>query len=361
MAKKHRLTKLIVRKYRLLFYRKCKSLYTHSVMTIFSTIMLANLLSFFAVGLFRRTKHYPSGFEAPLIMLSFTLIISLLIGTVISAIATRSFMKPLNDIQKSMKKVSTGDFSASVSQEDTFGPIDELVQSYNRMLNELNSIELFREDFINSFSHEFKTPIVSIQGFAKQLKKDNLSDKKRQEYIDIIISESNRLTNLSSNILLLNKLENQQILSSKSEFRLDEQIRNSILLLEKQWTAKNIDFDIDLNPITFNSNPDILSQVWLNIISNSIKFSNENTTISVVSFVKNSIIRIDIIDQGAGMNQDTIKHIFDRFYQNDSARSGGGNGLGLSLVKRIIELCDGKIRVESQVGKGTTFSIFFNK
>ncbi len=143
------------------------------------------------------------------------------------------------------------------------------------MAQELGGIEMFRENFINSFSHEFKTPIVSIQGFAKQLKKENLSEEKKQEYIDIIISESKRLTNLSSNILMLSKLENQQIITDKTSFSLDEQIRNCILLLEKQWTAKDISFDIDMQEIQYTTNAEMLSQVWVNIIGNAIKFSPE--------------------------------------------------------------------------------------
>ena len=225
------------------------------------------------------------------------------------------------------------------------------------MAEELGGIEMFRENFINSFSHEFKTPIVSIQGFAKQLKKENLSEEKKQEYIDIIISESKRLTNLSSNILMLTKFENQQIITDKTEFSLDEQIRNSILLLEKQWTAKNIDFDIEMQEISYISNAEMLSQVWVNIIGNAIKFSPEGSTISVKLFQSKDDIRAEISDRGIGMDENTIRHIFERFYQGDKAHSAEGNGLGLPLVKRIVELCNGNIRVESEYGKGTNFIV----
>lgn len=228
------------------------------------------------------------------------------------------------------------------------------------MVEELNGIEMFREDFINSFSHEFKTPIVSIQGFAKQLKKDGLSEDKKREYIDIIISESKRLTNLSSNILLLNKFENQQFITDTADFYLDEQIRSCILLLEKQWSKKNIEFDIELEPVLYNGNQEMLSQVWVNILNNSIKFSPQNTTITVRTSVKDNKIRIDICDCGEGMDENTINHIFERFYQGDSAHASEGNGLGLPVVKRIVELCGGTIRVESQKGRGTVFSVFLN-
>ena len=216
---------------------------------------------------------------------------------------------------------------------------------------------MFRENFINSFSHEFKTPIVSIQGFAKQLKKENLSEEKKQEYIDIIISESKRLTNLSSNILMLSKLENQQIITDKTSFSLDEQIRNCILLLEKQWTAKDISFDIDMQEIQYTTNAEMLSQVWVNIIGNAIKFSPEGSSIRIKLFKESDVITAEITDRGIGMDQQTISHIFERFYQGDRAHASEGNGLGLPLVKRIVELCNGNIRVESQYGKGTNFIV----
>ncbi len=344
-----------------LLFKKHRSLNVCAVILVFSIMMLAGMLTFITIVLLRYFGHLPNKFEAPLMLMIVSLCVSVIIGTILSAMATRSFLKPINDMQKAMKKVESGDFSVRVSREETFGEIDELVKSFNRMVEELNGIEMFREDFINSFSHEFKTPIVSIQGFARQLKKENLSNEKKREYIDIIISESERLTKLSSNILLLNKFENQQYITDTSDFYLDEQIRNCILLLEKQWTKKNIDFDIELEPILFHSNQEMLSQVWLNILSNSIKFSPDNTTITVKSQLKGKRIRIDICDRGEGMDENTLSHIFERFYQGDSAHSREGNGLGLPLVKRIVELCGGRIRVESQKGRGTVFSVFLGE
>ena len=264
---------------------------------------------------------------------------------------------PVREVKKAMHRVEKGDFSQRLEVTGFNGEIDELIESYNKMAQELGGIEMFRENFINSFSHEFKTPIVSIQGFAKQLKKENLSEEKKQEYIDIIISESKRLTNLSSNILMLSKLENQQIITDKTSFSLDEQIRNCILLLEKQWTAKDISFDIDMQEIQYTTNAEMLSQVWVNIIGNAIKFSPEGSSIRVKLFKEGDVITAEITDRGIGMDQQTISHIFERFYQGDRAHASEGNGLGLPLVKRIVELCNGNIRVESQYGKGTNFIV----
>lgn len=293
----------------------------------------------------------------PFVFLIVGLVVSVIIGTCISAAVASKIVRPVREVKKAMHRVEKGDFSQRLEVTGFNGEIDELIESYNKMAQELGGIEMFRENFINSFSHEFKTPIVSIQGFAKQLKKENLSEEKKQEYIDIIISESKRLTNLSSNILMLSKLENQQIITDKTSFSLDEQIRNCILLLEKQWTAKDISFDIDMQEIQYTTNAEMLSQVWVNIIGNAIKFSPEASSIRVKLFKAGDVITAEITDRGIGMDQQTISHIFERFYQGDRAHASEGNGLGLPLVKRIVELCNGNIRVESQYGKGTNFIV----
>lgn len=293
----------------------------------------------------------------PFVFLIVGLVVSVIIGTCISAAVASKIVRPVREVKKAMHRVEKGDFSQRLEVTGFNGEIDELIESYNKMAQELGGIEMFRENFINSFSHEFKTPIVSIQGFAKQLKKENLSEEKKQEYIDIIISESKRLTNLSSNILMLSKLENQQIITDKTSFSLDEQIRNCILLLEKQWTAKDISFDIDMQEIQYTTNAEMLSQVWVNIIGNAIKFSPEGSSIRVKLFKEGDVITAEITDRGIGMDQQTISHIFERFYQGDRAHASEGNGLGLPLVMRIVELCNGNIRVESQYGKGTNFIV----
>lgn len=305
----------------------------------------------------KRCLHFLSPLQMPFVFLIVGLVVSVIIGTCISAAVASKIVRPVREVKKAMHRVEKGDFSQRLEVTGFNGEIDELIESYNKMAQELGGIEMFRENFINSFSHEFKTPIVSIQGFAKQLKKENLSEEKKQEYIDIIISESKRLTNLSSNILMLSKLENQQIITDKTSFSLDEQIRNCILLLEKQWTAKDISFDIDMQEIQYTTNAEMLSQVWVNIIGNAIKFSPEGSSIRVKLFKEGDVITAEITDRGIGMDQQTISHIFERFYQGDRAHASEGNGLGLPLVKRIVELCNGNIRVESQYGKGTNFIV----
>ncbi len=314
------------------------------------------LTGFIMIGI-KRCLHLLSPLQMPFVFLIVGLVVSVIIGTCISAAVASKIVRPVREVKKAMHRVEKGDFSQRLEVTGFNGEIDELIESYNKMAQELGGIEMFRENFINSFSHEFKTPIVSIQGFAKQLKKENLSEEKKQEYIDIIISESKRLTNLSSNILMLSKLENQQIITDKTSFSLDEQIRNCILLLEKQWTAKDISFDIDMQEIQYTTNAEMLSQVWVNIIGNAIKFSPEGSSIRIKLFKEGDVITAEITDRGIGMDQQTISHIFERFYQGDRAHASEGNGLGLPLVKRIVELCNGNIRVESQYGKGTNFIV----
>jgi len=225
------------------------------------------------------------------------------------------------------------------------------------MTRELKGIEYLRKDFINSVSHEFKTPIASIQGFAKLLQKGNLSEEEKQEYTNIIVEETSRLSNLSSNILKLSKLENQEMIDRKAIFSLDEQIRRSILLLEHEWSKKNICFDIELDSVKFPGDEELLQQVWINLLGNAIKFSNDNSSITVRLHGSASFVKVKITDTGIGMSEEIQPRIFEKFYQGHKSHSYDGNGLGLPLVKRILDLCDGKIHVQSSLGKGSTFIV----
>lgn len=229
------------------------------------------------------------------------------------------------------------------------------------MAAELSGIEMFHADFINSFSHECKTPIVSIRGFAKQLESADITPEQRAEYIRIIIEESERLTKLANNVLQISKFDNQRILTNQSDFRLDEQIRDCILLLEKNWNEKNLQWDLELEEITYCGNEEILSQAWLNLLDNAIKFSASDSSISIFLTQAGSEVLIRIKDQGIGMPENTLKHIFDKFYQGDPAHASQGSGLGLSLVLRIIELSGGRIVVESEENNGTEFLVYLPK
>ncbi len=285
-----------------------------------------------------------------------SLIISTLIATIISGIASKRILRPIRTLSKATEEVAKGNFSVKIGIPKDY-EFALLAKNFNKMVHELSSIETLRNDFVSNVSHEIKTPIASIQGFAKLIQDKTLDDDERSEFTDIIISESSRLSKLTSNILKLSKLENQEVITGKSEFELDEQIRCAILIMESEWSEKGIKLDIDLDKVSIIGNEDLLQQVWLNIIGNAIKFTEKGGTIGIKLMDLKYKIVVKVSDNGVGMNEETQRHIFDKFYQGDKSHLSKGNGLGLSLVKRIIKLCDGEIKVKSKLNYGTTFTI----
>ena len=263
--------------------------------------------------------HIFSPFGIILVLIVYAMMISLGVG--------RSQLRPMNELTDAMYRVSQGDFSVRVD-EDAPGDMGVLIRSFNDMASELGGIEMFRKDFINNFSHEFKTPIVSIRGFAKQLQRDDLSDEQRREYTAIIVSESERLANMASNILLLTKLENQQIVTDKEPYRLDEQLRGCILLLEKQWTAKDMELALELDEVTYVGNEEMMSHVWVNLLGNAVKFSPDGAELSVRCERRGGAAVTVIRDHGSGMDEATRKRIFEKFYQGDTAHATEGTGWG---------------------------------
>ena len=284
-----------------------------------------------------------------------TFLMSAMIGTIIILIAIRSIVKPITRLSQASKEVAKGNFDIQVKTKST-DEIGRLTADFNLMSQELKNIDLLRKDFVANVSHEFKTPITSIKGFAKIIRSGNLSNDQLIEYSQIIVDESERLSLLSSNLLKISELDSKIIREQGSAFSLDEQIRKAILILESQWAKKNIDLDINLEKISYIGDKHLLQQVWLNLIQNAIKFSNENGTIRI-HLQKNETIKIQITDYGIGIPKEDKQHIFERFYKGDKSRSTEGNGLGLVIVKKIIDLSNGKIHFESEVGKGSTFIV----
>lgn len=284
------------------------------------------------------------------------MVIATLAAIPISSAISRHSAKPIQDMVEATKSISKGDFSVRVSEEGE-GEIRELLHSFNQMTAELGSTELMRNDFINTFSHEFKTPIVSIRGFARRLRSGNLTAQQQEEYLAFIAEESERLSNLSSSILLIAKYENQKLVTEQTTYDLDEQIRTCILRLEGPWSAKNLLFDLDLPKLAYRNNLEMMEHVWMNLISNAVKFSHEGGTIHIRAKKEDSHITVWIRDEGIGVKQEHISHLFDKFYQEDTAHASAGNGLGLALVHRIIELSQGEIHVESQEDHGTVFIV----
>ena len=249
--------------------------------------------------------------------------------------------------------IEIGDFVLNYDQMSA----TKLVDNFNKMVKDLGSIECLQKEFIDNVSHEIKTPISSIQGFAELLKDDNLTKEEREEYTNIIIEESNRLLNLSTNMLKLSKLQNQNKIVKKDQVDIAEQIRKAITLLEPKWSKKEITFNVSLQEKYFFGDEELIFQVWVNLIENAIKYSNENSKIDVTMSSNAKDIRVQIRDYGRGMNKENTKKIFSRFYQIDKSHSQEGNGLGLAIVKRIIELSNGKIEVDSEENVGTIITV----
>lgn len=283
-------------------------------------------------------------------------IISILCGTILTLCIGHLPLRPIHTLIKAIHAVSKGDFQTKIYIEHP-QEFRELSSCFNQMTEELAGIEMLRSDFINNFSHEFKTPIVSILGFAKLLKKGDLTPAEQTEYLDIIIEESDRLVTLSTNVLNLSKVESMSLLTGFSTFNLAEQLRECVVLLESKWNEKNISFNFDLEEIQVNGNEPLLKQVWVNLLDNAIKFSPVNGEITLSLSGDDESVNATLKDYGPGMDENTCHCIFDKFYQGDPSHASEGNGLGLSLVKKIVELHHGNVTVESHVGEGSTFIV----
>ena len=300
----------------------------------------------------------PFGRHVPILLLA---LVSLLIGTVIALYVGRLIVRPVQNISEAFDELSAGNFDVKVPENEKLREIREMAQHFNAMTYDLSHIETLRSDFVANVSHEFKTPIAAIEGYATLLQNHSLSQEKHDHYVEKILENSRRLSNLSGNVLTLSKLENQEIVSGKSEFRLDEQLRKSILLLESKWTEKNIEFDMELPTINYYGSEPLLSQVWVNLLDNAIKHSPNGGVIHVDIRQTDALFTVTITDHGDGMSEEVQKHMFEKFYQGDSSHKAEGNGLGLALAARIVELCKGTIKVESSPGNGAAFSVTLPK
>lgn len=270
----------------------------------------------------------------------------------------KAYEIPMHKLAEATAKIAGGDFSVRVSpisDHEKLDYLDVMIEDFNKMAEELNNIETLRVDFFSNVSHEIKTPIAVIKNAAEMLKKDSLSQEKRQEYIDIITEAAGRLNTLITNILKLNKLEKQTITPHISEFDLCEQLVQSALLFETIWENKHIEFEVDFadERKLITADAELLPLVWNNLLSNAFKFTESGGTVILREYTQDNRIYVAVEDTGCGMDEQTKKHIFDKFYQGDTSHSAEGNGLGLALALRVLQLSGGEINVESEQGKGT--------
>lgn len=293
----------------------------------------------------------------------FTMLIeSLLAGVILTLVVNRLLLSPLVSFIDAIKRVATGDFSVRVNTDYSFPELGELAGHFNKMVQELGSIESLRNDFAANISHEFRTPLAAIEGYTTLLQDHSLSEAERDEYIHIIIDSVRQLSNLSGNILAMSRLEKQEIVTNKTRYCLDEQLRQAILLLEPLWDEKKLDLDINMDTAWYYGNANMLMQVWLNLLHNAIQYTPRNGTISVYLAAEKKTekspasIRVTISDTGIGMDEATMAHIFDKFFRRDKSISSG-NGLGLPMVKRILELNRGSIFVKSRPDEGSSFTV----
>lgn len=307
---------------------------------------------YFRINTFAKENYYWAVYFVVIV----AFIVCIILGTILTAFMSRVMLQPLWELNKATAEVAKGNFSVRVKvpKDEEYGM---LARNFNKMAEELSGIETLRGDFISNVSHEFKTPLASIQGFAKLLQDESLSKEDRHEYTQIIIDETSRLSKLASNILKLSKLENQTTIGKKTRFSLDEQIRKIILMLEPEWSKKNIDLDIALDDIYYYGNEELMGQIWQNIINNAIKFTPQDGEIKVQLYQTESNITARISDNGIGISHEAKEKIFEKFYQGDHSRKTEGNGLGLALVKRIVDLCEGKIYVENLYEGGVCFVV----
>lgn len=280
---------------------------------------------------------------------------SVVVGTVVSVILGKIPMKPVYKLIYALNSLAAGNYDTRLSVNVPKVGRD-LEESFNILAEELQNTEMLRSDFVNNFSHEFKTPLVSIRGFAKLLQKETLPEEKRKEYIDIILEESSRLADMATKVLDLTKLENQSILTDISEYNLSEQLRESILLLERKWMEKELEVLADFEEYEICGNQEMLKQVWINLLDNAVKFSPHGGFVGVSVTQNKDSVLVTVINSGTPIKEEEKQRIFQKFYQSDTSHTSQGNGIGLAIVKRIVELHEGKVWVDSS-GNHTAFTV----
>lgn len=326
------------------------------ILRVFVTVSAAVLLAlgiYYLLGFFNIVE--PENISNLGIIAS--LIIScIIVALVVSYFISRSFEKPVENSVEAINSLAEGDYSVRLNTNKANKELKGLMEAINKTAEELGNTEVMRNDFLNTVSHEYKTPVSSILGYANILKSTDLT-KEQQGYVDIIIAESHHLSTMTTNVLLLNKFENTEIITGKQYFSLDEQLRNCFQSLQNEWLGKDISISGEFNGVTYYGNKEILSHVWTNIIKNAIKFTERGGEIFCCVSEKDNKAIVSIKDNGCGMDEETVSRIFDKFYQKDKSGNQEGNGLGLSIVKRIVDLCKGEIIVNSQPDVGTEFIV----
>ena len=327
-------------------------------LAMFSTVAVSAVATFFIV----ESDLIPTTEEmVPLIWTTCAVMVgvSLPVGGLFAVFMSKMPLRPIREMMDGMDKLAGGDFHTRVMPGrimSNYPALMALAGSFNKMAEQLDHTEVLRSDFINNFSHEFKTPIVSIAGFAKLLRRGNLSAAQQQEYLAIIEEESLRLSAMATNVLNLSKIENQTILTDAAAYNLSEQLRSCVLLLEDEWIRKDLALDLEFEEYEVRANEELMRQVFINLIDNAVKFSPQGGTVRVEirREARNTLVRIS--NTGPEILLEDREKIFRKFYQGDESHASAGNGIGLAIVKRVVELHNGSVGVECGEGV-TTFTV----
>lgn len=322
------------------------------------TFIMLGISGFTTIVMDQLSKYLRDTHEFdPLRLLGFLGVLIVILG-VFMLLEYSATKRHLEKIYRSVEMLAHGHYGHKL-KVGKYTVFRSLALDINRLSEELQKVHMLRTDFVNSYSHEFKTPIASISGFAQILleKGNDLTDEERKEYLKIIVQESERLSKLSSDTILLSQLESQKILADTAPYSLDEQLRKCVIMLSNQWGDKNINLVGDIDEVTYNGDEDMMQHLWLNLLNNAIKFTPDGGTITVSLKQENGKIIAKIADTGEGMSEEMVNRIFEKYYQGSSSKSGSGLGLGLSIVYRIIVLCKARIKVDSKLGEGTTFTV----
>ena len=296
-------------------------------------------------------------------VLKFFFYASLIMGFLLASLTGKITLSPVKRMIDQLERLANGDFKARLhfGKPIAWHPAFKQVEkSFNRAAEELEHTEMLRGDFINNFSHEFKTPIVSIAGFAKLLRRGNLTEKQKEEYLEVIEEESLRLSAMANKVLNMTRVESQTILTDVTRFNLSEQIRGAVLLLVEKWTPKNLYMDMQFGEHMIYANEELLKQIWINLLDNAVKFSEPDGTVTVGIVEEGEYLRVSVLNHGKEIPKDSICHIFNKFYQADESHSAEGNGIGLAIVKKVCDLHGGTVSVNSENGT-TTFTVVLSK
>lgn len=286
---------------------------------------------------------------------------SIIIGTAFARFSSFWLIAPIVEISNASKKIAKGNFNINLKLKSHIIEVQEMADNFTSMTKELTKTEMLRSDFVTNVSHEFKTPLAAIEGYTMLLQDEMLSGEKRAFYLDKILTNTKRMSTMMSNVLWLSRLDNQDLVSKKETFSLDEQIREIVLLYESEWTAKKLELDIDLETVDYYGNAELLSQVWQNLIGNAVKFVHEEGLVRVSLRTKGEQLQVEIYDNGIGIGNEAKERIYEKFYQGDTSHTTEGNGLGLTMVKSIVELLGGHVSLASLEGRGTKFTVTIPK